>query len=189
MHPLPAGGSYDSLPYLGHEILLGIVEGHRNQIALLAHLHVIGDEVLADLVGEGLVPIHPPDQGIQLVGSVAEGIKAADQASHTGAEHHIHGDLLLFEILDDADVGDALGTAAAQYQRYGGTALLPAYLVHLFPHTGEHQGIDLGIGAGGGQAYALPAERPVALAGLLRTRPRAEEQQQNDAYVFQSDHK
>ena len=68
---LPPGGCQHPLLHLCLEIFLGVVERQGDEIALLAHLHVVGNVVLVHFVREGLAPVHPAHQGVQLVRGVA----------------------------------------------------------------------------------------------------------------------
>ena len=185
---LPAGGHYHSLPYLRHEILLGIMEGHRHQIALLAHLLVIADEVLVDIVGKDLSPVHVAYQGVQVVRGISYGIKAAYQTSDTGAKHHIYRYLLLFQGLEYADFGRALGPAPAENQRDGGTVLFPPHLVHPLAHAEEHHRVRDGVRAGGRKPdrRLVPDVRPAALP--LPLRPHGQQDQKNECHVSESSH-
>ena len=53
-----------------------------------------------------------------LVGRVAHGVERPHDGTHGGARHEVDGDIVLLQRLDDANMGDALGSAAAQHQAY-----------------------------------------------------------------------
>ena len=46
-------------------------------------------------------------------GSIAGGIKSSDHTAHAGANNKINGDFVVFEGLQDANMTEAAGTAAA----------------------------------------------------------------------------
>ena len=52
----------------------------------------------------------------QLCRVVAARVQAADHRAHAGAADHVDRDVALLEFLDDANVREALGTAAAKHQ-------------------------------------------------------------------------
>ena len=41
---------------------------------------------------------------------------ASHQAAHAGADDEVYGDVVLFEIVDDSDVGEAEGSAAFEHE-------------------------------------------------------------------------
>ena len=61
------------------------MEGYRDQIALLAHLFVVGNKILIYIVRQDLVPVHVPDQGIQLIRRVSYGVQTSYKATYAGA--------------------------------------------------------------------------------------------------------
>ena len=164
------------------------MEGHRHQIALLAHLLVIADEVLVDIVGKDLSPVHVAYQGVQVIRGISYGIKAADEPADAGAEHHIYRYLLLFQGLEYADFGRALGSAPAENQRYSGPVLFASHLVHPFAHPDEHHRVGGGVRAGGRQPdrRLVPDIRPASLP--LPLRPQGQQDQKNKCYVSESSH-
>ena len=131
------------------------MEGHRNQVALLAHLYIIGYEILIHPVGKGLTPVHTTHESVKFIGSIAKGIEASDEPSHAGAEHHIYRYLLLFQAFDYANVGSSLRSSSAQHQRHGRTLLLPADLLHFISHLDKDKRIFERIPAGGGETDGL----------------------------------
>ena len=131
------------------------MERQGDEIALLAHLLVVGDEVLADLVGKGLVPVHPAHQRVQFIRAVTQGVQAADKASHAGAQNHVDRNLLLLQILDYGHVRSSLGPAAAEHEGDSRTLFLPADVFHLFPYLDEDDGVFGRIAAGGCKTHAL----------------------------------
>ena len=53
-------------------------------------------------------------EGLHLVGREADGIRAPDQTAHAGAGRQVDRNSVLFEPAEHADVGEALGRAAAE---------------------------------------------------------------------------
>ena len=106
----------------------------------------VGNIVIGNLVRHHDRPVDAPDQRIQLVVFVAQGIQSADQAAHAGARNDVHGDAQFFHILDDAQMGQAARTAAGQDETDRG-AVFPDG-IHPGPHLGEGEGINCRIRAG-----------------------------------------
>ena len=186
--PLPAGGHYHPFSHFGHKIFLGIMEWHRHQISLLAHLLVVGDKVLVDIVRKDLFPVHVAYQGVQVVRGISYGIKAADEPSDAGAEHHVDRYLLLFQSFEYADFGCALGPSPAEDQRNGGTVLFAPHPVHPLAHAEEHHRVRDGVRAGGRKPdrRLVPDVRPAALP--LPLRPHGQQDQKNECHVSESSH-
>ena len=63
------------------------------------------------------------DKGIQIRSIIAQGIEGAQQAADTGSYHQVYRNVALFQVLQDAHRGRALGTAAGKDQAHRGTVL------------------------------------------------------------------
>jgi hypothetical protein len=65
---------------------------------------------------DGNVPVDALHEGAELVGRTARGVETADEAAHAGADDEIDGDVMLLEIVDDADVSEAECASAFEYE-------------------------------------------------------------------------
>ncbi len=72
---------------------------------------------------DGDVPVDALHEGADLVGGAAGGVEAADEAAHAGADDEVDGDVMLLEIVDDADVGEAECSSAFKHEGYAGAVL------------------------------------------------------------------
>jgi hypothetical protein len=54
------------------------------------------------------------DHAIELMGSITDGIKPADDGPHTGSDNIIDRDTCFFNHFQSADVGHSLGTSTTQ---------------------------------------------------------------------------
>ena len=67
-----------------------------------------------DTVAHIELPIHVGDKILKLPGSVAEGIKTADDRAHTGAHHTIDGETDFLQVHEYTDMGSTFGAAATE---------------------------------------------------------------------------
>ena len=67
-----------------------------------------------DRRGKDSAPIDFRDEGADFIRAVASGVEATDEATHAGAGDVINGDAVVFEPLEDADVGEAEGAATGK---------------------------------------------------------------------------
>ena len=123
------------------ENLAGIKARGQCESLAEAECHAAGSAVPVLLLDDGpideawiraeqCVPIGLVNNLLQIVRILADGVEAADQSAHAGAGDEIDGDVMLFKILDDADVRQAERAAAAEREanaaphRCGGIAFL-----------------------------------------------------------------
>ena len=136
---LPQGPVLGAVEHVG----LAIIERYGREVLFLVFLLPVSDEVLRHPVAEREVPVGRAEQRIEEVRTVAYGIQAAHQATHAGAEHHVHGYAFLLEEAEHSDVGRALGAAAAEHERHGRAAA--PYAVHPGPHPGHYHRVSDGV--------------------------------------------
>src|SRR5882762_2355945 len=79
--------------------------------------------IVVRLGSKTLVPIDGGDEVMCLGGGHAGGVHAGDEASHAGARDDVDRDAVLFEPLDDSDVGEAARATAAEDQGNFGARL------------------------------------------------------------------
>lgn len=58
--------------------------------------------------------------GLELFRGLAGGVEGTDHAAHAGARDHINGDVVLFEPLEDSDLGEAESASAAEGESNAG---------------------------------------------------------------------
>ena len=73
---------------------------------------------------EHRVPVEVLQHRVDLGGVHPGGERAADQPAHAGAGRHVDRDAMLLEPLDDANMRDAAGAAAAEGYADRGAVLL-----------------------------------------------------------------
>ena len=87
------------------------------QLILLALLLLAqGELVPPHLVLIALVPVDGQGGALHLFGAEPHGVHARHVGAHAGAHYDVDRDALLFQHLEDADVGRPLGAAAAEHQ-------------------------------------------------------------------------
>lgn len=96
------------------------VEGDGEQVSAAPVLVGRGDVAPVDVVAHVLGPVELGDEGLQLVGRIAQGVEAADDGAHAGAHDIVDGEADLLDVFQDADVGGAFGAATAEDQAYLG---------------------------------------------------------------------
>ena len=89
--------------------------------------------------------IHPPETLVHpfITTAAMTRIQATDQTAHAGAEDHVYGYALLLEETQGADVGRALGAAAAEHESNRRAAA--PYAVHPCLHLRHHDGVSDGV--------------------------------------------
>ena len=120
-------------------ILDAVIEREGEDELLLVFPSGIGDVLPVHLVAHGPVPVQVPHQRVQEFRRVADGIHSADETADGGSDDHVDRELVLFQVFERTHGRSALGTAAAEYQGYGG-AFLPD-LIHPGPHGRDRIGI------------------------------------------------
>ena len=108
-------------------------------------------------VGHHDGPVDAPNEGVQILRIIAEGIQAGHQAAHAGAAHQVHGNAQLLHVFEHADMGHAAGAASAEDDGDGGPMLADG--VHPGPDPGDGGGIRLGIHAGHDQPVPVLGKR------------------------------
>ena len=94
-------------------------DGENVLRALFAGLQIDGGTV--GLVAQQGGPVLRHEDAVHLVGRVADGVEAADDAAHAGAHDDVDGDAGLFHNPQCADVRRAFGAPAAQHYAHFGT--------------------------------------------------------------------
>ena len=70
------------------------------------------------LVGNDITPVLHPHHRVERVSVVANGIKAADDATHRRASDDVNGDASLLQHFQHTDVGHTFRAATTQYDGY-----------------------------------------------------------------------
>ena len=109
LHVLPA-------EQRGRHVRLPPLEAHldRDEEAGVVGLAAVRAELARQLVVEDPTPVDRGDLLLDLVDRPAGGVEPADDRAHARAHDHVHGDVVLLELLDDADVGRTAGAAAGE---------------------------------------------------------------------------
>jgi hypothetical protein len=110
------------------DLLAGVEAFGEGETVLEAEVEAIG-EVFAVLLAaiaeiaegcasaDGDIPVYVVEKFADLVGGATLGVEAAD----AGADDEVYGDVVLLEIVDDADVGEAEGSASFEHEGDAGT--------------------------------------------------------------------
>src|SRR5690242_4285730 len=72
----------------------------------------VGEILEGNLIAEHLIPVDSADDLVELSGIISRGIEAANERAHTGSGDVVHGDMVLLEPADDANVSQSEGAAA-----------------------------------------------------------------------------
>ncbi len=99
-----------------HDALFRYLEG--GDVPVMVPLFLDGGAPAGYLVGEHRVPVHVQDQLLQHVRGVARRVEPAHDAPHARAGDVVDLETGLFDDLQDAHMGDALGAAPGEDQGY-----------------------------------------------------------------------
>ena len=141
----------------GNRVLLLIMEGNGQGEPFVVLPAPVALVRVRDLVGHHDGPVDAPDEGVQILRVVTQGIQAGDQTAHAGSAHQVHGNAHLLHILEHTDMGHAAGAASAQDDGDGGPVLADG--IHPYPDLGDGCGIRFGIHAGHDQPVAVLSGR------------------------------
>ena len=125
------------LPEALGQVLVVVVMGDADDETLAVFPDLVRHVCVRNLVRHHDGPLDVADQRVKLVVLVAEGIKAADKASHAGAGDDIHRDAEFFHVFDDAKMRQTARAASGEDESHRGTVLPDG--VHPGPDLGERQ--------------------------------------------------